>query len=320
MLTVKGYGPRTGPREMSAAAGDKKSRRFVPYESPERRTYKTIVPAPPQPREKGSPLSSGSEAPPIPPVPIPPVEAQIPKRQRIEPIQPEHSKATGHNTPRAQIDCVETVQETIEQAAPPFTEYQSRYRYRYGDANRITISSLLTVDQETIAEYQTQQQALHQYIPSFYYSSPLNDASLVSAFKHFVEVVAPTMSLVECAPPNPSILNYHNYPDPGAKAVNLFTFQLPMMALAGNWAVMEAILALSLLHIAHMTRSSKQQAYLHYQIAIKRLRIESSREGASRDLGILAAMLLLAWYELTTGDHVRTPLICALPRFVEFGD
>jgi Fungal specific transcription factor domain len=308
-----------GPRDASAAAGDKKSRRFVPYESPERRTYKTIIPAPPKQRAKGSPLSSGSETPAIVPVPIPPpVEAHIPKRPRLEPIEPELPKPTGHTTPEVFVEQLpEVIPEVIEVAPPPFTEYQ--YRYRYGDANRITISSLLTIDQESIAEYQTQQQALHQYIPSFYYSSPLTDTNLVFAFKHFVEVVAPTMSLVECAPPNPSILNYQNYPDPGARAVNLFTFQLPMMALAGNWAVMEAILALSLLHMAHVTRSSKQQAYLHYQIAIKRLRIESSREGASRDLGILSVMLLLAWYELTTGDHVpKTPPRSALLAFLFF--
>lgn len=301
----EGYGPRTGPREASAAAGDnKRSRRFVPYESPERRTYKTIIPAPPKQRAKGSPLSSAGETPAIVPLALPPTaETHIPKRPRLE---PEHPEPAGHTAPEQFVEqAPEVVLDVIEPVAPPpFTEYQ--YRYRYGDANRITISSLLTIDPESIAEYQSTQ-ALHQYIPSFYFSSPLTDPTLVFAFKHFVEVVAPTMSLVESAPPNPSILNYQNYPDPGARAVNLFTFQLPMMALAGNWAVMEAILALSLLHIAHVTRSSKQQAYLHYQIAIKRLRIESSREGASRDLGILAVMLLLAWYELTTGDHVPNP-------------
>jgi len=79
------------------------------------------------------------------------------------------------------------------------------------------------------------------------------------------------------------------------------------MAVSGNWALMEAILAISFLHISHVTRSSKQQAFLHYELALKRLRIESQRLNAARDLGLLAAMLLLAWYELTTGDHVISP-------------
>jgi hypothetical protein len=76
------------------------------------------------------------------------------------------------------------------------------------------------------------------------------------------------------------------------------------MAVSGNWAIMEAILAISFLHISHVTRSSKQQGFLHYQLAIKRLRIESSKDNAAQDLGLLSATLLLAWYELITGDHV----------------
>jgi len=180
---------------------------------------------------------------------------------------------------------------------PPVVEHP----YRYGDSNRISISSLLTIDQAALAECAAQQ-SLNTYVPNFYFSSPLADPSLFAAFKHFVEVVAPTMSLIETSPPNPTILNQVDFPN--IKACNLFTFQLPMMALSGKWAIMEAILAISLLHISHVTSSSKQQAFLHYQIAIRRLRIESSREDASRDLGNLAAMLLLAWYELTTGDHV----------------
>ena len=79
------------------------------------------------------------------------------------------------------------------------------------------------------------------------------------------------------------------------------------MAVSGNWAIMEAILAISFLHISHVTRSSKQQAFLHYQLALKRLRIESAKINAAHDLGLLAATLLLAWYELTTGDHVTPP-------------
>ena len=88
------------------------------------------------------------------------------------------------------------------------------------------------------------------------------------------------------------------------KACNLFTYQLPVMAVSGNAAIMEAILAISFLHIGHVTRSSKEQAFSHYEHAIIRLRMESSRTNAQRDLGLLAATLLLAWYELSTGDHV----------------
>ena len=83
-----------------------------------------------------------------------------------------------------------------------------------------------------------------------------------------------------------------------------------MMAISGNWALMEAILAISFLHKGHMSKSSKQQAFHHYHLAVKRLRIETSRPNAAQDLGLLAATLLLAWYELATGDHVRSFIFC----------
>jgi hypothetical protein len=162
------------------------------------------------------------------------------------------------------------------------------------------------VDQATIAEY-VSQQSLNTYTPNYYRDSPLTDPILFNAFRHYVEVVAPTMSLIESSPPNPTILNHHVIPS--MKACNLFTYQLPIMAVSGNWTILEAIIAISFLHISHVTRSSKQQAFLHYQLALKRLRIESVKVNAARDLGLLAATLLLSWYELNTGDHVFSSTI-----------
>ena len=161
------------------------------------------------------------------------------------------------------------------------------------------------------------QQSLSTYNPNRYHSSPLEDPLLFYAFRHFVEVVAPTMSLIESSPPNPSILNHHAIPN--MKACNLFTYQLPVMAVSGNGAIMEAILAISFLHLSHVTRSSKSQAFSHYQHALKRLRIESSRANAASDLGLLSATLLLAWYELSTGDHVCL-YVCKSDVIVEMGD
>jgi hypothetical protein len=184
---------------------------------------------------------------------------------------------------------------------------RSLSNYRYGDASRIPISSLLTIDQATIAAC-VSQQSLNAYIPNYHNSSPLQDPICLCAFRHFVEVVAPTMSLIESSPPNPSILNHHVTPE--MKACNLFTYQIPVMAVSGNWAILEAILAISFLHLSHVTRSSKQQAFFHYQLAVKRLQIDAFRVNAARDLGLLSATLLLAWYELTTGDHVFSFLRC----------
>jgi len=177
--------------------------------------------------------------------------------------------------------------------------------YHFNEVSRISISSLLSVDQATIAAY-VAQQSLNTYSPNCYHSSPLQDPILFNAFQHYVKIVAPTMSLIESSPPNPTILNHHAIPN--MKACNLFTYQLPVMAVSGNIAIMEAILAISFLHLAHITRSSREQAFAHYQLAIRRLQMESSRNNTARDLGLLAGTLLLAWYELSTGDHVPNPL------------
>jgi len=106
---------------------------------------------------------------------------------------------------------------------------------RYSLTSRISISSLITVDQAAIAEF-VAQQSLNTYTPNYYSTSPLTDPILFDAFRHYVEVVAPTMSLIESSPPNPTILNHHVIPS--MKACNLFTYQLPIMAVSGNLAIM----------------------------------------------------------------------------------
>jgi hypothetical protein len=189
----------------------------------------------------------------------------------------------------------------VESPETPISKPVSEMPFRSALSSRIPISSLLTFEQAAIAAF-VSQQSLNTYTPNYYRDSPLTDPVLFEAFRHYVEVVAPTMSLIESSKPNPTILNQHVVPS--LKACNLFTYQLPVMAVSGNWAIMEAILAISFLHISHVTRSSKQQAFLHYQLALKRLKMETSKVNAARDLGVLAATLLLAWYELTTGDHV----------------
>jgi hypothetical protein len=63
----------------------------------------------------------------------------------------------------------------------------------------------LTVDQATIAEF-VAQQSLNTYTPHYYQTSPLTDPILFNAFRHFIERVAPTMSLIESYNPTRS---YH---------------------------------------------------------------------------------------------------------------
>ena len=260
----------------------KKLRRHAQYEDQDgglHRVYKHIVPAPPRELESSSSVAVAVNL---------PVESRGSKRKREGEIV-----STDGSAPSGILPLPET-----ERRIEPKRDFDRATRYP--EPSRISISSLLTVDQSTTTPC-VSQQSLNTYILK-HHSSPLEDPILFYAFRHFVEVVAPTMSLIETSPPNPSILNYHAIMN--MKACNLFTYQLPVMAISGNGPIMEAILAISFLHLSHITRSSKQQAFSHYQHALQRLRIESSKTNAGRDLGLLAATLLLAWYELSTGDHV----------------
>jgi Fungal specific transcription factor domain len=248
----------------------RRSKRFVPYEADNKRTYRNIVPA----RSKVE----------VHPLPTPVGTITTTKRTRSEDEVPHPGLFPAQLWDSQQL----------RQVIPETT-------YRGNVTPRIPISSLLTIDQAIIAGF-VEEQALHFYTPNYYHTSPLRDPILFNVFKHYVQIVAPTMSLIESSPPNPTILNHHV--NPNMKACNLFTYQLPIMAISGNWVIMEVILAIGFLHQSHLTRSSKERAFMHYQLALKRLRIQSSKLNAARDLGLLAATLLLAWYELTTGDHV----------------
>jgi hypothetical protein len=84
-----------GPGENGAAVGDKKSRRFVPYENPERRMYKNIVPAPPKETTGTSSPSPSVDQIKAVPSAVNNTEPRTPKRKRQDIVFREQPKQPG---------------------------------------------------------------------------------------------------------------------------------------------------------------------------------------------------------------------------------
>src|SRR5579871_2528847 len=196
---------------MKSSRGDglgneKKSKRYAPYGDKESfRTYKPIVPAPPRAGlDIKTPLVQSPDS-------LPP---RSPKRKRD--ASAEQQFYPERREPVAWSDEVETPRQPMPSSFPQMP-------FRSALSSRIPIESLLTFDQAAIAAF-VSQQSLNTYTPNYYRDSPLTDPVLFEAFRHYVEVVGPTMSLIESSPPNPTILNHHVVPN--LKACNLFTYQL----------------------------------------------------------------------------------------------
>ena len=142
---------------------------------------------------------------------------------------------------------------------------------------------------------------LATYIPSFR-DSPLNDPAAAAIFTHFLNVVAPGISMYEKHPANPSLL-LKGQPVPKSQQ-HLWAYTLPTVALR-NHALMHAMLALSSLHIAKLQDKPTWVSLKHYHYAIRKLAKNVSLPTRRRQLATLATTLLLGFYEVMSADHSK---------------
>lgn len=142
---------------------------------------------------------------------------------------------------------------------------------------------------------------LATYIPSFR-DSPLNDPAAAAIFTHFLNVVAPGISMYERHPANPSLL-LQGQPVPKSQQ-HLWAYTLPTVALR-NHALMHAMLALSSLHIAKLQDKPTWVSLKHYHYAIRKLAKNVSLPTRRRQLATLATTLLLGFYEVMSADHSK---------------
>ncbi|QSZ34049.1 hypothetical protein DSL72_005629 [Monilinia vaccinii-corymbosi] len=142
---------------------------------------------------------------------------------------------------------------------------------------------------------------LSAYNPSLK-SSPLNDSMTARIFCHFINVTGPSISMFERNPANPSLIfQGRSVPSPQQ---HIWTYTFPMLALK-NEALLHAILALASLHIAKLQKTHITASLKHYAIALRRIAKSVSIPGLREQPAILAATMLLSFYECWCADHQK---------------
>lgn len=133
-------------------------------------------------------------------------------------------------------------------------------------------------------------------------ASPLMDPEVAYLLSHFMKNVGPTISIFEQRSIRPRAVF------PGLPVANdqqsLWTSTFPMMALE-NQGLLQAILAFSSNNIARLNNQSTTAAFRHYHYALRRVGKSVALPHRRKDIGTLAATLLLALFEVMGADHTK---------------
>ena len=148
--------------------------------------------------------------------------------------------------------------------------------------------------------YLNEPNVLANYFPSLG-SSPLNNPKTARIFAHFIHSTGPSLSIFERYQTDPSIVL-------GGKVSlaqqGLWTYTLPLKALE-HPALLQAILAISSLHIAYLQGVPTTVSLKHYHYALKRIGKAVGLPTRRKQIGTLAATELLAYYEVISADHSK---------------
>ena len=162
----------------------------------------------------------------------------------------------------------------------------------------------LTADQgqgrlRSMTNFLNEPNVLATYFPSWA-ASPLRDAQTARVFCHFITATAPTLSVCERHPSNPSLI-FSGKPIPWSQRA-FWSYILPMRALT-HQGLLHAMLALASLHIAKLQQTSSTPSLKHYHYALRRVAKALGNQKKRRDVATLAATQLLGFYEVTTAEH-----------------
>lgn len=141
---------------------------------------------------------------------------------------------------------------------------------------------------------------LANYRPSLG-SSPLNNPKTARIFAHFIHSTGPSLSIFERHQTDSSIVLGVQVP-PAQQG--LWTYTLPLKALE-HPALLQAILAVSSLHIAYLQGVPSTVSLKHYHYALKRIGRAVGLPMRRKQIGTLAATQLLAYYEVISADHSK---------------
>ncbi|KAE8447812.1 hypothetical protein EG329_010206 [Mollisiaceae sp. DMI_Dod_QoI] len=142
---------------------------------------------------------------------------------------------------------------------------------------------------------------LATYVPSSQ-STPLRDPMTARIFCHFVNVTAPSISMFERHPANPSLI-FQGEPVPKAQQ-HIWTYTFPTLALQ-NPGLLHAMLAIASLHIAKLQNGPITASFKHYALSLRRVAKSVSLPTRRGHPATLAAALLLAFYECWSADHQK---------------
>ncbi|KAJ5780286.1 hypothetical protein N7457_005446 [Penicillium paradoxum] len=132
-------------------------------------------------------------------------------------------------------------------------------------------------------------------------SSPLNNPKTARIFAHFIHSTGPSLSIFERHPTDSSIVLGAAVP---SAQQGLWVYTLALKALE-HPALLQAILAVSSLHIAYLQQVSTAVSLKHYHYALKRVGTAVGLPLRRKQIGTLAATLLLGYYEVISADHSK---------------
>ncbi|TVY36121.1 hypothetical protein LSUB1_G005345 [Lachnellula subtilissima] len=142
---------------------------------------------------------------------------------------------------------------------------------------------------------------LANYVPSPQ-SSPLSDNMSARIFCYFVNVTAPSISLFERHPANPSLI-FQGQPVPLSQQ-HIWTYTFSTVALR-HPALLHAMLALASIQIAKLQGEPITAALKHYAISLRRTAKCIGSPTRRSEPATLAAAMLLAFFEVWTADHQK---------------
>ena len=142
---------------------------------------------------------------------------------------------------------------------------------------------------------------LARYRPK-YTSSPVTDEKTARIFAHFLSATALTISVFERSyANNAALLSGVTLP---LSQQSLWTYKMPALALE-NPTLMHALVALGALHIAKLQETSEDPSRKHFGYALRRVGKLIGLPQRRNEVPTLAANLLLAYYEVMTGEHSK---------------
>ena len=133
-------------------------------------------------------------------------------------------------------------------------------------------------------------------------ANPLGNAATARVFAHFIAATGPLLTIfVRQTRVASSLL--HDGPRP-LNQQGLWTYIMPMAALH-HQGLLQAILAISSLHIAKLQRASETPSFKHYGYALKRIHRSVRNPEKRHSAAMLAATLLLGYYEVMAANHTN---------------